>query len=348
MFKMESHILKHAKDRATDFQPNENLDRLIAQLRILLEPVQQRINAESLYPKFPLIGVVGCPRSGTTFMTQLLAATGAVSYPSNLLSRFAYAPHIGALIEQMLMNPDYDLGNEFSDLRSCSEFSSNVGKTSGGLGINEFFHFWRRFFPNHDPGHLEANQLDKVLIDSLRRDLASIQEVFQKPFMSKIMMLQYNLAYFAQALPELKIIHVQRDPLYLMQSVTQARLKYYGSDKIWWSVKPKEYSFLKDENPASQVAGQVLFTEQAINNQIQYLPESRWITASYEQVCENPHDFLATLAERFSMPELLNDLSGVEKRYQSGNTKRLSEKELNLLWSEYKKLKSQLQKADAK
>lgn len=340
---MESHILKHANDRAPEFRPNEKLDHLISQLRLLLEPVQQRVNAESGYPEFPVIGIVGCPRSGTTFMTQLLAATGAVSYPTNLLSRFAYAPHLGALIQQLLMNPAYDLGNEFVDLRSSCEFSSNVGKTRGGMGINEFFHFWRRFFPNHDPGYLTEEELGAADIDGLRKELATIQAVYRKPFMSKTMMFQYNLAYFSKAMPELKIIHVHRDPLYLMQSVTQARQKYYGSDNIWWSVKPKEYSFLKDEKPETQVAGQVLFTEQAIQSQIQDLPESRWITASYETVCEKPREFMTVLADRFAMPELVRDLSGVDKRYPSGNTKRLSDDELELLQTEYKRLGGELQ-----
>lgn len=332
---MESHILKHASERSEVFRPNEKLDRLISQLRVLLEPLQKSVNHDFSHAKLPVIGIVGCPRSGTTFMTQLLAATGAVSYPSNLLSRFAYAPHLGALIQQLLMNPEYDLGNEFSDLRSSSEFSSNVGKTSGTLGINEFFHFWRRFFPIHDPGHLTEEELVQVDIDNLRKELASIQSVYNKPFMSKIMMLQYNLAYFAEKMPELKIIHVQRDPLYLMQSVSQARVKYYGSDKIWWSVKPSEYSFLKNAAPATQVAGQVLFTERAIQNQIKSLPEDRWVTARYEEVCDKPREFLVNLSERFAMPELVDDLGGIDTSYKSGNTKRLSESELEHLQREY-------------
>ena len=335
---MESHILRHANERSEAFRPNEKLDALIVQMRTLLEPVQKTVRENSGLPRYPVLGIVGCPRSGTTFMTQLLAATGGVSYPSNLLSRFAYAPHLGALIEQLLLNPEYDLGNEFADLRSSSGFSSNVGKTTGALGISEFFHFWRRFFPNHDTGHLSEEQLAEVSIADLRHELASIQSVYNKPFMSKVMMLQYNLAYFAEKMPELKIIHVSRDPLYLMQSVTQARLKYYGSDKIWWSVKPKEYSFLKDEKPSTQVAGQVLFTERAINEQINKLPNERWITVNYESVCQNPKGFLSEVAERFSMPELVANISGVNDQYQSGNTRRLTDVELSNLEMEYKRL----------
>ena len=259
-------------------------------------------------------------------------------YPSNLLSRFAFAPHIGALIQQLLLNPDYDLGLEFTDLRSGSDFSSNVGKTEGALGINDFFHFWRRFFPNHDPGFLTDNELTRVDVDRMRTELASIQAVFNKPFMSKGMMLQYNLLFFAKHIPELKIIHVRRDPLYLMQSIYQARLKYYGTDKIWWSVKPREYHQLKDRDPLTQVAGQVLFTDKEITIQSQNLEDNRFITANYEMICENPKSFLKNLSRRFSMPELSAGLVNVDDIYTSGNTIRLDKKILEELEAKYSEL----------
>jgi len=34
--------------------------------------------------------------------------------------------------------------------------------------IGEFFHFRRRFFPNHDPGHLTLDELKRVDIARLR------------------------------------------------------------------------------------------------------------------------------------------------------------------------------------
>lgn len=338
---MDSHILKHAKDRTEEFRPNEKLDELIVSLKGLLGPVQKTINKSYNHPLKPVLVIVGCPRSGTTFMTQLLTATGAVAYPSNLLSRFAYAPHLGALLQQLLLNPAYDLGNEFSDLRSESGFSSNVGKTRGALGINEFFHFWRRFFPNHDPGFLDQEELKSVKIATMRAELASIEAVFDKPFISKGMMLQYNLDFFANNMPELKIVHVKRDPLYVMQSVSQARVKYYGTDKIWWSVKPRQYNLLKDMDPVSQVAGQVFFTDQEIFNQTKGIPESRFIRADYEQVCEQPKYFLERLATQFEIPQLVTDLSRVQDRYISGNTRRLSKEILVDLENRYSDMQTQ-------
>lgn len=322
---MKSHILQHANDRTEAFRPNTKLDALIRQLKNILSPVQETINQGYATPQKPVVIVVGCPRSGTTFLTQLLVATGAFSYPTNLLSRFAFAPHIGALIQQLLLDPDYDLGNEFTDIRSGKDFSSNVGKTVGALNINEFFHFWRRFFPNHDPGFLNDNELTRVDVNRMRTELASIQAVFKKPFMSKGMMLQYNLSFFTKHMPELKIIHVKRDPLYLMQSICEARLKYYGTDKIWWSVKPREYDYLKGRDPLTQVAGQVLFTDKEITMQTQHLDNSRFITVDYEMVCEGPKTFLKYLSQRFSIPEVTSGIENVDDVYPSGNTRRLAE-----------------------
>lgn len=336
---MKSDILKHAEKRTAQFLPNNNLNSLIHQLQTYLSPVQSQVNLTFEAPKRPIIGVIGCPRSGTTFMTQLLISSGAVSYPSNLMSRFAYAPYMGALIQQLLLNPDYDLGSEFADLRSSSDFSSNVGKTSGALGISEFFHFWRRFMPNHDPGHIDNAQLKEVDISGMRKELASIESVFCKPLMSKAMMLQYNVDFFAKNVPEIKFIYIKRNPLYLMQSIKQARLKYYGDESIWWSVKPKEYDFLKDASPDHQVAGQVLFTHKAISQKAASLPENRFMTVDYEDVCNNPKDFLQRLSNQFEMHEFCDNLSCVKDSYISGNTKRLPQKDLDNLMTCYEELK---------
>lgn len=343
---MESHILKHAFDRTESFRPNERLDALIAELKALVEPGQQTANQRFERPKGPVIAVVGCPRSGTTFLTQLLAKTGALSYPSNLLARFAYAPYVGALIQQMLLNPDLDFRNEFSDLRSGSGFVSDVGKTSGALGISEFFHFWRRFFPNHDPGHVDGEALKDVKVNELRCELAGIEAAFGKPFMSKAMMLQYNLAFFMKAMPELVVVHVRRDPLYVMQSITQARLKYYGTEAIWWSVKPREYDFLKDEPPATQVAGQVLYTDECIRREAGQEPKNRYIEARYEEICESPHLFLKKMAEYLQMPELVKNIQKIDPCFPSGNSRRLDDATLKNLSDHYKILKTRYPAGD--
>jgi hypothetical protein len=341
--KHESDILKNAQNRTVHFRPNRKLEILIKEMVQLLGPVQDNVNQYHAKPNFPVIAVIGCPRSGTTFLTQLLVSTGAFCYPSNLLSRFAYAPYVGAKIQQLLFDQELDLGSEFCDLRSKSGFRSNVGKTEGALGINEFFHFWRRFLPIHDPGFLSETELEKVQTEQMRRELASLVYVFGKPFLSKAMMLQYNLAFFAEAIPELKFIYIKRDPVFLMQSLKQARIKYYGNEKFWFSLKPKEYEFLKYESPDVQIAGQVLFTHRAIKEQSVLVPENRFFQVDYEEVCVDPKNFLNALSGRFGIADLCADLSEIADSYPLGNQLRISQAEqLNLLKC-YKKLEARVQ-----
>lgn len=336
--KMKSDILDNKEKRTEKFQPNDRLETLIHELSKHLTPVQNQINDNYTAPKKPVLAVIGCPRSGTTFMTQLLEATGAVSYPSNLLSRFAYAPYVGALIQRLLLDPEYDLGGEFSDLRVNNAFSSNVGKTSGAVGINEFFHFWRKFLPNYDPGYIGKDDLDKVDIQAMKKELGSIEAVFEKPIVSKAMMLQYNLDFFAKKMPEIKFIYIKRNPKYLMQSVKQARLKYYDNEGIWWSVKPKEYSFLKDLSPDHQVAGQVLYTHKTISMHGAKLSKEQFFEVAYEDVCRNPKEVLNNIAKQFDMQYLVHDLSRVADTYKCGNSIRLSNEQIDNLQKCYAEL----------
>lgn len=327
----ESHLLRHEADRQPEFVPNRQLDDLIRRLSRLLGPVEAEVSRGLGPPRLPVLAIVGCPRSGTTLLTQVLARSPRLFYPSNVLSRFAYAPHVGCLVQQLLFDPDYDLNGEFAGLRATTGYSSHIGKTAGALGVSEFFHFWRRFFPNHDPGHLTADELQRVDVAGLRRELAAIEAVSGRPFMSKAMMIQYNIADFAAAMPELFFVHVRRDPVYVMQSIAQARRRYYRDERIWWSVKPREYEWLKDLPPAAQTAGQVHFTEQAIVTQLATVDPARQFSLCYEDLCADPNAVLRTLAAKLAALGVQADLAVPEDRFACENTIRLPPQEIDQL-----------------
>ncbi|MDY0222515.1 MAG: sulfotransferase [Desulfobacterium sp.] len=334
----ESHILKYENNRMTDFKPNPKLVDLINHLKSMLEPVQIGINDHFLNPKLPVMLILGSPRSGTTVLTQICAASNSFAYPTNFLSRFAYAPIVGAMIQQMLFDPTFDFRNEFFDIQPLVDFNSDIGKTDGTLGISEFFHFWRRFLPNHDPGYLSNDELLKVDINRMRSELASIEAIFKKPFMSKGMMLQYNIKFFAQQVPELFFMHIKRDPLFVMQSSLQSRRKYYSRDDIWWSVKPKEYEWLSSMDVYHQVAGQVLFTEKAIDDQLSTVEEKRKLICNYESICADPNQFYLMLKSKFN--DLGHPLSEyyIKENFPCGNVIRIEQNELNLLERAYDEL----------
>lgn len=147
----KSVFLDTLQEREPNHKRNLKLDEVIAQLCDLLQPIQNRVTAiEGRKPQWPVSMIIGCPRSGTTLLLQFMAKTGNFAYPSNLLARFAYAPYIGILIQEMIFNKNYWHQNDFYDVESDFEFSSDLGKSKGVLAPNEFFHFWRRFMPNFE------------------------------------------------------------------------------------------------------------------------------------------------------------------------------------------------------
>ncbi len=284
----ESLFQKYEQNKAASFKQNENLNQLLGELKSLLTPIQQEKQRSFDKPEYPVAFIVGCPRSGTTLIHQWMAYMGVFSYPSNFLTRFAYAPYIGALIQQMLFNPDFDFHGDFEDIHSELNFSSDLGKSKGALATNEFQHFFRNYMPNFDPEYLSDEEVNKVDFDGIKKGIASIEAVFDKPFVTKAMMLQYNISQLKKHFPDALFLFVKRYPLLNMQSILKAREKYYGDQNIWWSVKPKEYNQLKTMDLYHQIAGQVFYTNQFIEKELRDIPEKQKITINYKEFCGNP------------------------------------------------------------
>ena len=294
---MSSFLKNKNKRLATPI--NEKLEALINELSSLLSPIQEKSESKFIINKYPLGFVVGCPRSGTTVFTQWIAGLGNFSYPSNLLNRFAYAPYIGALIQKMLFDPEYNYANEFHSNIGNRSFKSELGKTIGYTSPNEFQYFFRKHMKNFDPEYLTEANLAKVNFKGIIQGLSSIEAVFDKPFICKLIMLQYNIEKVHNQIPNSIFFYIKRDPLLNMQSILNARSKYYGDKKTWWSVKPPEYNILKNLDVHSQIAGQVYYTNRHIENTLEDIPDNNKIMINYEEFCEKPHCVYDQILEKY-------------------------------------------------
>src|SRR4026207_2319178 len=113
---MNSIHLDHLKDRTPRYSRNLQLEELLKELSLVLGPIDEKISSRFERPKWPPIFLVGSPRSGTTLVMQLLDATRQFAIPTNLLSRFYYAPYLGAKIQQLLADKTFDYNNEMGNL----------------------------------------------------------------------------------------------------------------------------------------------------------------------------------------------------------------------------------------
>jgi len=324
--------------RREEFRRNEKLEQLLNELNGILAPSEERIIEKFQSPKYPLILIVGAPRSGTTLMMQWLASTGKFAYPTNMLSRFYGAPCIGAKIQQLLASPEYNFRDEIFDFSREVSFASALGKTKGVLAPNEFWYFWRRFIPNTELECVDEESLKKIDSKNFLAELAAIESVFDKPFAMKGLILQFNIPFLASIFEKVLFVFTKRNPLYNIQSLLGARAKFYGTVDKWYSAKPKEYELLKDLTPYEQVAGQVYYTNRAIEVALEKLDCIRWLEVKYEEFCENPGSTFGKIADKLSAQgyEIDRTYAGPES-FKATNELTLSEEEMMKVNRAYEK-----------
>jgi len=270
-----------------EFRKNPILEQRLAELNGLLSMCQEMVNQEYAKPRFPILLIMGVPRSGTTLFFQWLAASGHWGYPSNTVSRFYGAPYIGARVQQILFEHDYM--HEITAYQQTAAYTSSQGKTQGPTAPHEFWYFWRRFFTfSEDANVVSPEALQKVDVARLNAELATLEAALDKPLAMKAMLLNWNIPFLDAAFEKVLFVHVKREPVYVMQSIIEKRRESFGSEDRWYGFKPPEYHWLKELDPITRVAGQVYFTQKAVDNGLSQVDESRKMIVGYEQFCQTP------------------------------------------------------------
>ena len=275
-------------ERKSNFLRNDNLESLLTEINSRLEKSEEDIAAKFPSPEFPVVLVIGPPRSGTTVMMQWLANLGHFAYPSNLLSRFFGAPYVGGLIQRLIFDPKYNYKDELISSQFAPNFHSDLGKTKGPLEPNEFWYFWRRFVDIDQAEKLTANQIANMDKAGFLSGIASLQAVFKKPWAMKGILLQYDLQLLDEMFPKLLLISMDRSTDHNSLSLLKAREKYFGDRGSWFSVRPPGYEQLQHLSPAEQVVGQVEFTKQSIQRETQCIDSNRWLKVDYQDFCQSP------------------------------------------------------------
>lgn len=284
-------------NRVEGYQKSASLEAELAYFESLLGPVERQILPEAKNSGEPIVFIMGCARSGSTLVFQYLAESGIFSFPTNFISRFYYAPYIGARLQRMLIECDFR--NEvFSQPDKRETYQSSLGKTTGPLAPHEFWYFWRRFFTFVDEQKLSQNELKEIDGDLFHRELMALQSVQRKPLLLKGMILNWNIPYLAKLIGNSFFIHVHRSPLANAQSLIRARQSFFGKCSEWYSFKPPGYQNLLNHSPETQTYWQVLATNQAIRSGLEGLPDDRVISMSYEEFCQQPGRLLDRLSAK--------------------------------------------------
>lgn len=293
--------MNDSEKRRGEFRKNVALEELMDEINSDLSVTEKNLLEQDI-KEYPVIFIMGAMRSGTTLLEQWLASSGEFSYPSNIISRFYKTPIIGSKIQKLLTDPKYNFRNEIIDFTSDISFESNNGKTRGALEPNEFWYFWRRFFPDDLRGYTSDELIKKTDIQVMRQELWGIAKVFEKPIALKGMICNYHIPFLNEAFPKALFICLSRNIDRHVQSVLAARKRQFGTYDEWYSFLIPEYDeLIQISDSTIQVKKQIEYINNAITEGLHYVPEVKKIQVTYEEFCRNPENLYTIIRKKLEL-----------------------------------------------
>jgi hypothetical protein len=262
---------------------------------------QERELLEGAVPSpHPVLLVVGAPRSGTTITHQLLAAHLETSYFSNRNSLFSRSPLAASRLFDRF--PMQDVVTE-----------SYYGLSAGSRGPNDAFHIWNRWAgeDRYSPQAFDPEPVGQFF-DAWRT-------VHPMAVVSKNNRNTAMMSALADAIDGAVFVIVKRDPVYVAQSLIEARAAVQGSPEVGWGLAERSGG-----DPVEDVVAQV----REINKMIDRDAPVGSVTVSYEDLCDDPALVVKTIADETSVPvRRLDGLTG----FQNTNHDRIDSATLSRL-----------------
>ena len=303
---------------------DQRFEKILADINETLYPLEVEYVSHFEQPRYPILLIAGTQRSGTTLVMQLLISCFRVGYVNNLMARFWKVPYIGASFVSELRG---------KQAWRPSDFVSELGTTYGYDGPHEFGYFWQHWFPYNETHQTSDQDLSEMNVGLFRQELAAVESVFAAPLVFKNpIVFSLNMAALAAILPTAVVLVCHRQPLYAAQSTLLSRLQFHGRKDEWFSVKPKEYTWLKALAYPEQIAGQIFYTEQRIKDSLEKIDPSRWLIIEYEDLCADPQRELERIQGLVTRAGYDLAPTGYEPApFQSTDVQRLDDEEFNRL-----------------
>lgn len=229
--------------------------------------------------------ITGLPRSGTTLLYQLLARSGAVGYPSNVMAMFHGVPWVGARLQVQLAAAEPTISSR-----------STAGRTPEPLDPHEFGYFWRRVC-GHSSNSLRQD-LRPLPPEALQQELDLVASVFGRPVVYKNFL---ALAHGSRMLAELERMHlvVVRRPLRdVAASLFQLRRRLGTPSDAPLGVQPEEPG--PGVTVEDRVAWQV--TRLAARMDALLVSDAGVKGVSYRDLCHRPREVVTQVLEGLGRP----------------------------------------------
>jgi hypothetical protein len=281
----------------------------------LLRPVEARLARRHASEDFPVVFVVGVPRSGSTLLFQLMARHLAIAYPTNAMAGYWMAP-IWAARRQPSEPGEISL-------------NSSLGGTSGPSAPHEFGWFWNHWADFSESDQLSPKALSAIDGEGLRREFLGLAGSHGRPFLFKsITYCSHQIPWLQDLLPNARFLWVRRRAPFVAQSLLAARVERYGDPGQWWSTRPAQYRAWQDRPPEVQVALQIQDIERAVSQGFDGLDPARHLTTHYEDMVADPARSLGVISAFLAVSSTAVDTLGP---LQDRNQRRVPESDFDAI-----------------
>lgn len=258
--------------------------RPVATLLQQAEQYLTRRHGEAGINQYPPVFIVGAPRCGSTLLYKILTERYEFAFISNFTSQLYLTPAAGTWLQKKL-----------GITAQRGDYAFNYGVVKGLGAPSECGAFWYRWFPSGIHVYIGRNQTSTSVLQELRGSIGAIAFITQSPMIFKNLYNAMRVAPILEAIPEACFIVCKRDYAETALSILKGRITNLNNKTEWWSLPPKEVDHLLGKHYAEQVAGQVYYTYQQIENDMSFFGSERFLEVRYEDFCNDVHGTLNTI-----------------------------------------------------
>lgn len=240
---------------------------------------RERVRFGNDTPKHQAVFILGAPRTGSTFLYQLVTNLCQVTYLDNLTHLYYRTPLLG-------LHKSY---KRYANTPH-NNYSSVAGATNrqGMHAPSECGPFWHNWV-NPSICYVDDKELNSIDLESFKKTINAALNRYAKPLVFKNLNVAQRLHLLKATVPESKFIVIKRDPLFTAQSIYRIRQQLGIPDMDWWSVKPRNYKDLAGLEVIPRIVQQVHAIENQIDSDLAQLfnPEQIY-RVTYTNVCTDP------------------------------------------------------------
>ena len=253
--------------------------KLFQGVSYVLQPLErsliEKYGEQGTY-KYPLVFIIGAPRTGSTIFYQTITNYWDIGYLNNVECGLFRTILCASMMSEKM----------FKEKRH-NNFQVRHGATKGLNSPSECGAFWYRWFPKARH-FVDKDELPPAHQQDMRKMIGALMAIKKKPLFFKNMNCGQRIRALSQIFPEAIFIHCTRDPLYTAQSLLKVRKRIYGNFHTWWSIMPKEYPHLRSLSPYEQVVAQIYYIEKQIREDLVEFFPGRYTTINYECFANSP------------------------------------------------------------